>query len=263
MTTLLVFIGIGALAGVFAGMLGVGGGLVVVPLLASTFYQLGFPTNILIHLAIGSSLASMVVTTFFSTWSHHRNGVVMLPTFKLMAGGVVLGSIIGPIIASFFHSTLLGVAFGVFAILVALQIFFNVEWRAKPGEPDDGVTRRFSLVIGMVSSMLGIGAGSMGVPFLLSYRKMSIHQAVGNTAALSFAIALVGALTYYFTGVQEPDTPAWATGYIYWPAVLGVSLGSPLSAWGSANAAHLLPIGILRRIFAVFLFVVGIRMLFF
>ncbi len=263
MILLLVYLGIGALAGIFAGLLGVGGGLVVVPLLSTTFYYIGFPSGSLMHFAIGSSLASMVTTTFFSTWAHYRNGVVVTSVLKLMAGGIVVGSILGGIVAGFFQSKVLSISVGIFALLISLQIFFNVEWKSRAERPSDQITRAFSLIIGTLSSLLGIGAGSMGVPFLISYRKLSIYQAVGICAALSFIVSLAGTLTYYFTGTYLDGDPEWSSGYIYWPAVLGINLSSPFFSWGAAQMAHLLPIQALKKIFATFLFVVGIRMLIF
>ncbi|NGX57166.1 MAG: hypothetical protein K940chlam3_00049 [Chlamydiae bacterium] len=263
MVSILIYLGIGALGGILAGLLGLGGGLIVVPCLAFTFAKLGFPSDILMHFAIGSSLAAMITTTFFSTWAHHRMGTEILPIYKLMAGGIIIGSFLGALTADFVHSVILSVAFGGFALIFSFQYFLNIEWQRRSSEPNNRLTMGCSVVIGMISALLGIGAGTVGLPFLTSYEKAPLHQAVGIAAALSFTVSIFGTISYLFTGLNEPVTPPFSTGYIYWPAVLGISLGSPLFAWGSARVAHMLPVLALKRIFAVVLFVIGIRMLFF
>lgn len=263
MISLFVYIGIGALAGVFAGLLGVGGGLVVVPLLSIYFRSIGFSSQIFMHLAIGSSLASMIITTFFSTWAHYRKGAIDIFLLKLMGGGIIVGSVLGAVIAGYMESAYLSYAMGILALVIAVQLFFNIEWKESKREPSNLVTRIGALIIGTIASLLGIGAGAMGIPFLLAYRKVSIYQAIGVAAALSLIVSSVGTLIFYLTGMFETTAAKWATGYIYWPAVLGINIGSPLVSWGCAHFAHLLPVIVLKRIFAAFLFTVGARMLFF
>jgi len=262
MTALLIYLGIGLLGGILAGLLGLGGGLIVVPLLAIYFAKLGFPSEVLMHVAVGSSLASMITTTSFSTWTHVQHKMDIWPVYKLMAGGVIIGSLLGSLMADMVHSVVLSVAFGGFAIVFSLQSFF-VEWKAREGEPYEKVTQGCSVLIGIVSALLGIGAGTVGLPFLTSYQKVTIHRAVAIAAALSLTVSVFGALSYLVTGLNQEGLPDWTTGYLYWPAVLGVSLGSPLTAWGSAKLAHKLPVIVLRRIFSFVLLIIGMRMLFF
>lgn len=259
--SLLIYMGIGLLGGILAGLLGLGGGLIVVPLLAIYFADLGFSPEILIHIAVGTSLAAMITTTSFSAWVHLKHEDVWT-IYRLMAWGVVFGSLFGSLAADFVHSNVLSITFGTFAILFSLQIFF-VKWKPRQGAPRTGVTIGCSVLIGMISALLGIGAGTAGLPFLTSYQKTSMHRAVAVAAALSFTVSIVGTATYLIAGLNEPLLPDWATGYLYWPAVLGISLGSPLSAWASAKIAHKLPVITLRRIFAIVLFIIGVRMLFF
>jgi len=262
MISVLIYLGIGALGGTLAGLLGLGGGLIVVPLLAIHFATLGFPPDILMHIAVGSSLAAMITTTSFSTWTHVQHNMDIWPIYKLMAGGVILGSLMGSLVADFVHSVVLSVAFGGFAILFSLQSFF-VDWKERRGEPRSGVTSGCSVLIGMVSALLGIGAGTVGLPFLTSYQKVTMHRAVAIAAALSLTVSVFGTFSYLITGLNEAELPDWTTGFLYWPAILGVSLGSPLFAWGSAKVAHKLPVVVLRRIFSAVLMIIGVRMLFF
>jgi len=261
MIPLLIYMGIGALGGILAGLLGLGGGLIVVPLLALYFADLGFPPEILMHIAVGSSLAAMVTTTSFATWVHLKHEEVW-PIYRLMAGGVIIGSLFGSVVADFVPSVVLSVTFGVFAIFFSLQTFF-VKWKPRKTEPRSMITICYSVLIGMITALLGIGAGTVGLPFLTNYQKASMHRAVAVAAALSLTVSIFGALTYLVTGLDEASLPNWTTGYLYWPAVVGISLGSPITAWGCAKIAHKLPVTILRRIFAVVLLVIGIRMLFF
>jgi len=262
MISVLIYLAIGALGGILAGLLGLGGGLIVVPLLAIHFATIGLPADILMHIAVGSSLAAMITTTFFSTITHLRHERDIWPVYKLMAGGVIVGAFLGSVVADLVHSVVLSVAFGGFAILFSIQAFF-VEWTEREGEPREKVTIGCSVLIGIISALLGIGAGTVGLPFLTSYQKVTMHRAVAIAAALSLTVSIFGTISYLFTGLNETALPVWTTGYIYWPAVLGISLGSPLTAWGSARLAHKLPVKTLRRIFAVVLFVIGVRMLFF
>lgn len=262
MISLIFYIGVGLLGGILSGLLGLGGGLIVVPCLALHFAFIGFRPEILMHLAVGSSLAAMITTTSFSTWSHLRQGAKIWPTFRLMAGGIVMGTLFGAVVADFVHSVVLSVAFGGFAILFSFQSFF-VDWLKREGEPKAKVTIGSSFLIGTVSSLLGIGAGSLGLPFLTSYERLTMHRAVAVSAALSLIVSIFGTISYLLTGSFEDNLPPWTTGYLYWPAIVGVSLGSPLTAWGAAILAHRLPVNRLKQIFAVILFIIGVRMLFF
>lgn len=260
METLLIYLLVGAFAGLIAGLLGVGGGLIIVPVLAILFQKQGIADGVLMHLAIGTSLATIIITSISSMRAHHRHGAVQWPVFRRLAPGIVVGSLLGAVIADFMPTQALRLWFGIFEMAVALQIGFN--FMASPHRQLLGTagTTVAGVVIGTISSVVGIGGGTMTVPFLV-WCNMSIRQAVATSSACGFPIAVAGAAGFVITGWNAPALPAWSSGYLYWPAFMGIAAASLLFAPLGAKLTHTLPVAVLRRFFAVFLAVLGIRML--
>lgn len=257
---LLTYLLVGAFAGVIAGLLGVGGGLIIVPVLALLFQRWGFADGVVMHLAIGTSLATIVLTAISSMRAHHRRGAVDWPVFRRLTPGVVAGALAGAVIADFMPTHALRLFFGVFELAVAVQIGFQLmaaPHRRLPGKA--GMTTA-GAVIGAVSSVVGIGGGTLTVPFL-AWCNVALRNAVATSSAVGLPIALAGAVGFVATGWKTPDLPAWTTGYLYWPAFVGIGVASLMFAPVGAWLAHTLPVAILRRFFAVFLAVLGVRML--
>jgi uncharacterized membrane protein YfcA len=256
---LLTYLLTGALAGLTAGLLGIGGGLVIVPALALLFAGQGFAQGTLMHFAVGTSLATIVLTSVSSLLAHHRRGSVLWPAVRGMAPGIVTGALAGAWLARQVSSPGLALVFGVFEILVAVQLLVDrqpVAHRALPGRAGLGMA---GVVIGAVSALLGVGGGTLTVPFLL-WNRVDIRKAVGTAATCGLPIALAGAAGFMLAGQGSEPTPGWSTGFVYWPAVAGIVLASvPLAPLG-ARLAHWLPHRLLQLIFAVFLAVVGARM---
>jgi uncharacterized membrane protein YfcA len=256
---LLTYLLTGALAGLMAGLLGIGGGLVIVPALALLFAGQGFAQGTLMHFAVGTSLATIVLTSVSSLLAHQRRGSVLWPAVRGMAPGIVLGALAGAWLARQVSSPGLALVFGVFEILVALQLLVDRQpaaHRALPGAAGLGIAGG---VIGAVSALLGIGGGTLTVPFLL-WNRVDIRKAVGTAATCGLPIALAGAVGFLLAGQGSEPAPAWSTGFVYWPAVAGIVLASvPLAPLG-ARLAHWLPRRLLQLIFAVFLAAVGARM---
>jgi uncharacterized protein len=257
MTELLAYLGTGAVAGLLAGLLGVGGGLVIVPALAALFALGGFPAGQLMHFAIGSSLATIVPTSIASLLSHHRRGGIHWTAVRGLTPGIVLGALGGAWLAGQITSQGLRLLFGAFELLVALQLLAGrqpASHHALPGTAGLGLAGG---VIGAVSALLGIGGGTLTVPFLL-WNGVDILRAVATAAACGLPIALVGAAAFAAGGAAPPG--GLHTGFIYWPAVAGIVSTSILAAPLGARLAHCLPKAVLQRIFALVLALIGLRM---
>ena len=258
--SLFFYMALGAATGVVAGLLGVGGGLIIVPTLAWIFHLQGMPAGVIMHLAIGTSLATIIVTSISSVRAHHRHGAVLWPVFWQLAPGLVIGTLLGSELAGALRNDTLRIIFGIFTLTVATQIGFGFKPSPHRNLPGTAGMLTVGGLIGLVSAIVGIGGGSMAVPFL-TWCNETIHKAVATSAACGLPIALAGAVGYVFTGWGQPDLPPWSCGYVYGPALLGISLISMLSAPLGAKLAHSLPTVTLRKVFAGFLGIIGIKML--
>ncbi len=254
------YLALGALAGVLAGLFGVGGGLVIVPVLVFSFSAQGVAPQILTHLAVGTSLATIVFTSINSVLAHHQRGAVRWPLVGWMTLGILAGAALGSLTAAALQGPVLQKVIGVFAIVMAIQMGFDLRPKAAgsvPGKP--GLTIA-GAVIGWASAIFGIGGGSLTVPFL-SWRSVPMQQAVATSAACGLPIAIAGALSFMVVGWGEPGLPAWSLGFVYLPAMLGIALTSMFFARLGARLAHRLSARVLRRLFALLLLSVGTQFL--
>ena len=260
LSTLLLYLALGTFAGIMAGLLGVGGGLIIVPVLAWIFHGQHVNDAIIMHLAIGTSLATIVVTSISSIRAHHQRGAVLWPTVWRLTPGIVIGAWVGAAIADSLPSTVLGKVFAVFVLTISAQMAFGAKPAPHRELPGMMGMAYAGGVIGMVSAIVGIGGGSLTVPFL-NWCNVTIRQAVATSAACGLPIALAGTLGFIMTGRNVPDLPAWSLGYVYSPALIGVAIASMSTAPLGARLAHTLPTDLLKKVFAVFLAVIGTRML--
>jgi uncharacterized membrane protein YfcA len=251
----------GALAGLLAGLLGIGGGLVIVPALAILFSSHGFAMENLMHFAVGSSLATIVATAMSSLLAHQRRGSVHWQAVRSLLPGILVGGLGGAWLARQISSTGLGLFFGLFEIMVALQLLFGASPPPQRRLPDPVVQGVAGTVIGAASALLGIGGGTLTVPWLLWHR-VDIRMAVGTAATIGLPIALAGALGFALADLQTGERPAYSTGFIYWPAVIGIVLGSVPLAPAGARLAHHLPRPLLQRVFALLLVLIGLKMIY-
>jgi uncharacterized membrane protein YfcA len=253
----------GACAGLVAGLFGVGGGIVVVPVLVVVFESQGFDAQILTHMAIGTSLATIVFTSISSVVNHHRLGSVDWNIFKPMSVGIVLGSVIGVVTVLQLDGELVKKLIGGFAIFVAFKMFLQSSVVSTKEVPEGFcVMTPVGVFVGWVSSIFGIGGGTLTVPFLSRYN-IEMKKVVGTAAACGLPIAIAGALTNIVMGIDLPHRPAWSLGYVYLPALFGIAVASTYFAKVGAKLAHKLPADLLKKLFAVTLFVVGLKFLFF
>jgi uncharacterized membrane protein YfcA len=251
---------LGVAAGVAAGLLGVGGGLIIVPVLIWIFRGKGFDDALVVHLAIGTSLATIVATSVSSIIAHHRRGAVRWRLVALLTPGLLLGAWLGALIAGVLPTITLQRIYACFAIIVGFRMLLKAHAEGRwelPGWPGMGLA---GSLIGTVSAIVGIGGGTMTVPFLNGCR-IDMRQAVATSSACGLPIALAGALGFIIFGWELDSLPAASFGYVYWPAAAGILITSilfaPLGAW----LAHRVPVVGLKRIFALLLFVVGTKML--
>jgi uncharacterized membrane protein YfcA len=254
------YLALGAFAGTLAGLFGIGGGLVIVPVLIFSFGLQGVSGDIAAHLAVGTSLATIVFTSISSIRSHHLHDAVRWDIVRAMAVGIVIGAVLGAVTASMISGAALELLIGVFVILVALKMLFDVSpkpGRDVPGSVGLGLA---GTGIGWASAIFGIGGGTLTVPFL-SWCNLRMQNAVGTSAACGFPIAFAGALANMSTGWAHPELPSLSVGFVYLPAFAGIVLTSVLFARVGANLAHRLDARLLKKVFALFLILVGLRFL--
>lgn len=250
----------GVFAGITAGLFGVGGGLVVVPILVFVFHWQGFSAEVLTHLAIGTSLATIVFTSASSVIKHNQNGGVLWPIFKPMSIGIMLGAFLGVSTMVQLDGELLKKLFGIFAIAVSVKMLFKVNVDARKALPSRSVFVGAGIVVAWVSSIFGIGGGTLTVPFLSRFR-IAMKQVVGTSAACGLPIALFATVSNMVIGSGVEDRPEWSVGFVYLPALLGIALTSIYFARIGANLAHYLPEALLSKLFSAFLMIVGIKFL--
>ncbi len=251
---------IGVLAGFLAGYLGIGGGLVLVPALSWLFSQDPATSEFAVHMAVATSLSTMLVTSLSSIFAHHRRRAIMWPISRSLSPGLAAGAIAGAMLAARLSTDHLAAVFGTYAALAGLHLISGREvesHKAMPGRIGSGIT---GLAIGTVSSLVGIGGGSMTVPWLLWHGRRA-QQAVATASACGFPIALAGTVTFIALGQQQTVSGSHA-GYVHLQAFAGVVLFSVLSAPLGAAAVHRSPPALVRRIFGACMLLVAWRMLF-
>ncbi len=250
---------LGIFAGLTGGLLGIGGGLVVVPVLIFTFTLLNFDDSVLTHMAVGTSLGTIILTSYGSVLQHHRKGAVRWDILKWLTIGLVVGALLGAEVAGALNGRMLQLVFGCFALVMAAQMAFGLKPNPKRGVPGHPGLMVSGAFIGMVSSLFGIGGGSITVPFL-SWCNVKMQEAVGTSSAGGMPIAIAGAVGFVYAGWDVGLRPEWSFGYIYLPALVGIGLTSVVFAQIGAKFAHKLPAATLKKLFSVLLVVVGIKL---
>ena len=259
------FIAVGVCVGVLSGLLGIGGGLVLVPFFSTMFTVLKLPSDSVFHYALGTSMACIVLTSAFSLMAHQHKQGVLWHYVKSMALGVVLGAFFSTFWVASLKSTMLMIIFSVFLVFVAWQMLRGNPQQSEGTSPVKVSSIELLIVstlIGVISAIVSIGGGSLTVPYL-AYRHVPIKQAIGTSAALGFPISLAGTLGYIYNGPDMLwlDQMPLNLGYIYLPAVLLVSITSIFTVKLGAHLVHRLPVNVIKRIFACLLIVISIKVL--
>lgn len=256
---LIIYLLIGAIAGFAAGLFGVGGGLIIVPILYIVFTQLQYDPSVIMHMAVGTSLATIIVTSISSVMAHHQRGAVLWDVVRNLAPGLVIGSFLGAGIADYLSGQGLQLLIGFFAVWIAFRMFRGAHYQVDPNQklPSAALQLVAGGGIGVASAIFGIGGGSLTVPFL-NRCGVVIQKAVATSAACGLPIAVAGALGFIWFGqkaeVEVPNT----IGYIHIYVFIGISVMSFITAKFGAKVAHLLSPVLLKKCFAALLTTVGL-----
>jgi len=261
-TNIFPFLILGGIAGLLAGLLGVGGGLIIVPALVILLPQQGIDTPQLMQLALGTSLATITFTSLSSIAAHHHRHNINWLLVKALTPGLIFGVLLGSWCADQINSDTLKFGFACFVIAVAVQMLADLKPSPRRDIPPMWQLGSAGSVIGLVSSLVGIGGGTMTTPYLL-WHNTTIRTAIGTSAACGFPIALFGSLGYTFAGLDNVLLPSHTTGYIYWPALIGIISTSILFAPLGAHLTVVISARILKKIFAVILIIIALRLLLF
>lgn len=254
-------LGTGIAAGVIAGLLGVGGGIVVVPVLEWVFELLGVPADIRMHAAVGTSLAVIIPTSISSARAHHLRGAVDVSLAKRWSPFIVLGAVIGIFIASRVDGPVLTGVFGVVALLVAVKMVLPLDQRTLTSEvPRSTATALVPTTIGTISTMMGIGGGSMTVA-VLTLMSEPIHRAVGTSALFGLVISIPGAIGFMYAGWGNEFLPPGSLGFVNFIGFLFIAPTTILAAPLGVRLAHALSRRHLSLLFGSFLLLVAVRMI--
>ncbi len=259
---LLSYLMLGAVVGLCAGLFGIGGGLIIVPALAYIFQSQLQIGDHLMQIAVGTSLATIIPTALSSIYAHHRHGAVLWPAALRLAPGIVAGTTCGAVIADVISNDALRYFFAAFTLLVALHMMFGGTPTGRRVLPGGAGMAAAGMVIGAVSALVGIGGGTLTTPFLC-WCRVDLRRAIATAAACGLPIALTGTAGYLIAGINETGLPSGSSGYIYWPAVVAIAAASIFTAPLGARLTHVLPVTKLRRLFALLLAAVAVRLLLF
>lgn len=251
---------LGLCTGYLAGLLGIGGGMIMVPFMMMILAAKGFPEVHLVKMAVATSLATICFTSLSSVRAHHQRGAVLWPVVMSLAPGLVVGSLAGAHIAVALPTQFLTVLFALFVAFSATQMFLNRKPRPTRVLPGSLGMLGVGGLIGGLSSMVGAGGAFISVPFM-TWSNVSIHKAVATSAALGFPVALAGTLGYIWAGWSLPQMPSGAAGYLYLPGMVLIAMASMITAPFGARLAHRIDIAPLKKMFASVLYGIAIYFL--
>ncbi|SFN23865.1 sulfite exporter TauE/SafE family protein [Variovorax sp. OV329] len=260
MTWIAIYFAVGAFIGFLAGLLGIGGGMTLVPVLASMFAAQKFAPDHVVHLALGTGMASIMFTSSASVRAHHRLGGVDWSLVRRVGPAMVVGTLLSTALSAWIPQRALALAFSAIVFAGATQILLGRKPSAARTLPGTPVLIAIGVVIGVICGLVSAGGAFLTVPFML-FCGVSITTAIGTGAALGVPVAVMGTLGYVFSGWNVPGLPPLAVGFVYAPALVGIVAGSVLTAPIGARTAHRLPLGILRRVFACLLYALATKML--
>jgi uncharacterized protein len=251
---------LGICTGFLAGLLGIGGGMVMVPFLTILLSNKGVTADLAVKMAIATSMATIIFTSISSVRAHHKRGAVRWDLVKGLAPGIVLGSVMASVgVFAMLKGASLAIFFGLFVGFSATQMFLDKKPAPARQMPGFGGQLAAGGVIGFLSGLVGAGGGFISVPFM-TWCNVAIHNAVATSAALGFPIAVANVAGYVFSGLSVENLPSGAFGYIWVPALVVIAACSVFTAPLGAKAAHNLPVKKLKRLFASILYVLAAYM---
>ena len=261
MLTLALYLAFGAIVGILAGLLGVGGGVILVPILNFTLNLEKIDPSVVHHMALGTSMASIAFTSISSTRSHNKRGTVRWDIVKLMTPGILVGTFLGTLVVAHIPTRPLKIVFAVFLVYTAIQMILNLKPKASFHLPGTVGLLLAGTFIGLISSFIGIGGGALTIPFLVMCNIPMINV-IGVSAAIGFPIAVAGSVGFIYTGLSLPALPPYSLGFVYLPALIGLVCTSMLTAPIGARLSHVLPVLTLKRFFGCILCAMAIRMIY-
>jgi len=251
---------LGSIVGFLAGVLGIGGGLIIVPTLVYLLPLLGINSDIVMPIALATSLGAIVITSSSAALAHHKNKNIDWDLAKPLMIVVALGALLGAFIADFLSAQALTNFFAVMVLLLALYMLMSIAFTKDRTMPSTVVLQFISGLMGIIASLMGIAGGAILVP-ALTYFGLSMRKSIGIATVCGVMVALFGSLGYIITGLGQANLPSWSIGYIYLPALLGIIISSSLFAPIGVKYASKLPVKMLKKFFALFLILVAIKML--
>jgi len=257
---LLLYVGIGLVVGFFAGMLGVGGGAIMVPMMTYAFARQGVPGDLVLHVALGTGMATIIFTSLSSLRAHHSHGAVDWRVVRGMAPGLFAGGFAGSWLARYIPTFPLAIIFALFIAYAATQMLIN--WKPRPGARLPG-TFGLSLAgffICGFSALVAVGGASITIPFLM-FCAVPFHTALGTAATVGLPIALASTLGYIVNGWNVEGVPPPHLGYLYIPALIAIAAASVVMAPVGARLAHRVSAKVLRRVFAIVMYAMVLKML--
>lgn len=257
---ILSFLLLGAIVGFIAGLLGVGGGGILVPILTSIFLLQGVPVDKVMHLALGTSMACIIITSISSLRAHHKKEAIIWNIVKTMSYGIIIGTFLSTFVASYLNSLYLAIFFTAFMAFMAIKMLKSQKTKKLKSNDNKGNVIVFSTGIGAISALVSIGGGSLTVPYLVS-RNLDIKKAIGTSAAIGLPISLAGTLGYLINGWSEVAITNYTIGFVYLPAFFLISLSSFFTAPYGVKTSHYLPVSVLKKLFAVLLIIMSLKML--
>jgi uncharacterized membrane protein YfcA len=260
MIWLLAYFATGCFVGFLAGLLGIGGGMTLVPILAAMFVAQDLSAQHTVHLALGTGMASIMFTSSASVREHHRHKAVDWAIVKRMAPGMLIGTLLATAASGWVSQRALAIAFAAIVYAGATQILLGRKPHAERTLPSGPWLVFWGIVIGIVCGLVSAGGAFMTVPFML-FCGVAMHTAIGTGAALGVPVAIIGTAGFVFSGLRAGHLPGYSLGFVYLPALAGLVAGSVLTAPFGARAAHRLPVATLKRVFAALLYVLATKML--
>lgn len=257
---LALYLGLGIFVGFMAGLFGIGGGIIMVPALTAIFIAQGMPVEEVVHLALGTSMSAIIVTSFASMRAHNAKEGVLWDIVKAMVPGIILGTFAATFVAAYLKSMPLAVFFSFFTAYVALQMI--IDKKPKPTRQISGKKGLFfgGSVIGSISALVSIGGGSLTVPYLV-WQNIDLKKAIGTSAAIGLPLSITGTLGYIIAGWDHTSMENYQLGFVYLPSVAAISVTSFFMAPYGAKLAHVLPVAILKKVFALLLIILSMKML--
>ena len=260
---LLIYLASGCIVGFLAGLLGIGGGSVMVPVLSMVFASRGYSGDHVVHMALATSMATIIPGGFMSARTHHQHQVIDWQIVRNMLPGILVGTFCGAVMAHASSTAFLKGFFVAFICFLAVQMLFDFSkvLSAKAAKPTPGkvALSLFGVLMGVISSFAGIGGAVLSIAFLL-WCGLTMHGAIGTAAALGVPLAVAGSIGFVVTGLSDKTLPEWSLGYVYLPAMVSIAATSMLMAPVGARLAHRLPVAALKKVFIVLLVALAIKM---